>query len=263
MKQAIIIILMLLLCAVGASATVTFSDATPANLAQTTDLNMTFNLTLTSDLANVSNMAGYLFLSKIGNDTAVYNKTIVMTNATENSANVAGLGVGFYQWYWVGKDNDGNITGLSRWFEVRDSTNQTYFSWRNDNSFEAMTLNRDNGNLNVSGTFSGESTANIDGILTMGNNIAMGSNNITGLSYLSGFTAFGNIIMASLNLTGADYISVTDLNVGDDLNVAGQLNMTGSNEVIWFANNASITTNATCLHLRSPDGTTVTSVCNA
>lgn len=75
-----------------------------------------------------------------------------------------------------------NTTSDSRWFEIQDggsSSNYTLFSWQNDSGFEAMTLNKDTGDLWIAGNF------NYDGDLNITGNIDMNSTgtayNITGL----------------------------------------------------------------------------------
>lgn len=163
MRHAILFIMMLLLCAVGASATITYSDVAPANLAAQTSTSMLFNLTATTDadFNSTGRITTWLFINpNVSTDTMTENTSVVVTNATWRNFTVSSLTVGFYQYYFITNDTDGNTTSNTRWFEIRDSTNQTYFSWRNDTGFEAMVLNRDNGNLNVTGT------AGIGGVFT-------------------------------------------------------------------------------------------------
>ncbi|MFA5133013.1 MAG: hypothetical protein WC444_06830 [Candidatus Paceibacterota bacterium] len=367
MKLSIIAI-MLLLCMPIAFASVSYTLTAPANLAEQTSTSMLFNWTPTLSVgATGGGMTTWLFLSAVNNNTPVYNTSATVTNATWRNVTVTGLSVGFYKWYLVTNDSTGNTTSASRWFEIKDTDNQTDFRWTNTAGTVAMRLNRDTGDLDLTGSMditsnlivrknltvlgteivANVTTMSVNGSVNPGINSTFGLGtsslywlnlyttnlyatnleknldatgfNITSAAFISatnlsgaliwsdlhtypaacpansavttvndsitctdglytlaeqvanhgnwsadkssylalaGGTMTGNIVMNSKNVTGITYLNATNQDLG------GQLNMTGSNQVIWFANNASITTNTTCLILRSPDGTGVMNVCN-
>lgn len=154
MKKIILALLMITLCALGVSATVTYTLTAPANLYATTATEVIFNWTATTDDATApAGMTTWIYLSTVNNDTAILNTSGLVTNATWRNITVTGLTTGFYAWYLITNDSDGNTSSVSRWFEIRDVDEQDLYYWENDSGYVAMTLNRSSGNLNISGTF--------------------------------------------------------------------------------------------------------------
>ena len=240
MNKIILTIIMLVLCLPVAFATVTNTINAPSNLAITNTTSMLFNWTPVVTGATATGLTSWLRLSPVNNKTLVVNQTVTVTNNTWRNVTISNLAIGMYKWDIVTNSSLGNSTTAYRWFEIRDSNNQSLFRWENETGFRLMSLDITLGNLNISGTFSGT---------LIWSNLSSYPVACPGGSYI---TELG------------DSTTCTQINsINGSLSVPGTLNLTGVNSTIWFANNASIITNTTCLILRSPDGSGVTNVCNA
>src|SRR3990167_5558864 len=141
----------ILLILVGpATATVTFNNLFPATLYRTVGTSIVFNWTGIADDINLSNnLTSFLFITPTNNETHfIQNATVTnCKNNTVCSATVSGFGAGFYQWYVLMMDNDGNTSLGAKWFEIVDTTNESLFYWTNDSGFVAMTLDKNSGEL--------------------------------------------------------------------------------------------------------------------
>ena len=146
----------ILLILVGpATATVTFNNWFPATLYRTVGTSIVFNWTGIADDINLSNnLTSFLFITPTNNETHfIQNATVTnCKNNTVCSATVSGFGAGFYQWYVLMMDNDGNTSLGAKWFEIVDTTNESLYYWMNDSGFVAMTLDKNSGDLAVTGT---------------------------------------------------------------------------------------------------------------
>ena len=118
-------------------------------LIQSDTLNVTSvleNITYACNLsgANVSGSV-YLTTNGIGED-----EYITINSAGSNASGILGLTIG------TTYGTSTNSTSDIRWFEIKDATNETFFRWGNVTD-DVMWLNRNTGDLNISGSFTGTS----------------------------------------------------------------------------------------------------------
>jgi len=161
-------------------------------------------------------------------------------NITGNASGIFGLTTGII------KGTQNNYSTGGNWFEILEggaSGNHTNFKWTNDSGFIAMTLHKDNGNLNVTGNIVGGANLTIPGI-----NFTNGSIEISGnLSLGQKITfAFGemidnirdNIIRVTSNLLAAQNIEVGNLTVNDTITLTsgGEINTTNNGDIVLNPN---------------------------
>jgi len=264
MKKILILIMMLLFCATAVVATVTHTLTAPANLFETTDTSVLFNWTPSSSTNDTTGMTTWFYLSEVNNDTVVLNETVTVTNATWRNITITGLEVGFYKWELKSNDTDGNDTTNYRWFEIRDASNQSNFRWENDTGYRAMTLGKDDGNLNITGNL----TLNDGGKITTTDN-----GNITILPQGSGITQVGDAGTQGHTLTANDDLFISGklevdgvsffdsiLTMAADL-VMGNFNLTNIDALIFGNSSGGIIDSPTNSYLRIGDaGTTAHSL---
>ena len=241
MKKTILILMaMLLLIAFPAVATVTYTLTAPANLYETTSTSVTWQWNATSDdTTQPAGMTTWLYLSAVNNDTAVVNASVRIYNDTWYNTTTQTLSEGFFTWYLVTNDSDGNTTSESRWLEVRGSDNESDFRWENETGFLAMLLDSNTGDLSIYGNLSVAGDVNCTSFNISGN-LEMGGDNITGATFVSSGNLSGNLSWSDLYgypsacsattgpLTGlGDSTTCTDAwvrNTGDT--ISGDLNWT-------------------------------------
>ena len=112
------------------AATVTTTINAPADYYSTTNTTMLINITPISD-TNTS-LTSWIYLSAVNNETPIFNTSIITTNGSVNTTQILGLSVGYYRWYVKSADDDGNVSELERWYEVRTTGNASYYRWYND-----------------------------------------------------------------------------------------------------------------------------------
>ena len=213
MKTPLIFLLMLLCLSSVALATTSWTLNAPADLFETTSSSVTFNWTAVRTVYSTGN--SYLWINDVENAT---NSTCA--NATACTLVVTGFQDGFFQWYITSTDNAANLSSDARWLEVRDSLNESHFRWGNDSGVDVMTLEKDTGDLNITGSFDAVGGVTVGGNLDVTGNITLGQK-IT-FAFLE---VIDNIVNGYIKITGR-------LNVTSDLNVAGDAKIDGELSVI-------------------------------
>lgn len=157
-KNIIIMLGMFLVAVFSVSAALNYTINGPVNFFETTSSSVTFNWTAQSDLNTSINSTIYI------NNTL--NKSILCTNGTGCNVTI-NSGEGFYNWFVVSTEIGSNTTNSSdRWYQVRNIFNVTNFFWGNDTTV-VMWLNRNTGDLNISGDFAATGGITFTGNLTI------------------------------------------------------------------------------------------------
>jgi len=264
-----LILLFILLSVIGFSAE-TYVVKSPANYYTTTSTSVFFNWTITSTTQR--NFASYFYLSKTDNSTLLFNQTILCTNATSCNTTKSSLSPGEYKWQLqVNNSLTSNATITTRWLEIMLSNESDYFVWQNDSNFIDMTLNKNTGDLNVTGNIIGKKNITASwyfGLFnwTTDNYFTFDGKTLTanvskfndtyirrdGASSLTSTWKVGgqNINMSSANITNVNYINPS----GSDLKIGGNINTVKNitTDVHYFN---TITTTPTCTGCIYKNGT--------
>lgn len=240
MKKLLSIILMLLAIIPAVIAGTTYTLTAPADLTITTDTSMLFNWTVVVTGATVPGMTTWVYLSPVNNKTGVINTTAVVSNNTWRNVTISGLSVGFYKWYLVTNTSAGNTTSTMRWFEVRDTTNQTYFRWENESGFQAMKLDKNLGDLTVTRNTVVGGQLNASGATNLFSTLSV---NGTATPYSNASFNLGSISLLWKQLFVNDITAFNDINATGKMNAATLNTGQGDNEL--YAMNQNVRTSDT------------------
>jgi len=148
---------------------ITSTATAPYNTTDSTDLNLTYTWNGTVETCRVTLVADNAL--PLANVTASINAVCNVTagNTSATILTLTGYGYGSQEYITLGSNNaptrlglsnnsktsgtQTDYTTLSRWFEVRDLGNESDWIWSDDDGSDRMLLNRDTGNLWVSGDF--------------------------------------------------------------------------------------------------------------
>lgn len=154
----ILAVVIFLASIVGALA-VTYNLASPTNYASSNSTTVYFNWSFTDSVEK--NMTSRLMLSAANNESLIYlNTSKLCLNATQCNVTLSSLGTGMYKWY-INSTKGSNsslpvVVSANRWFEVRSNPSGEWLIFGNGTN-QAMALQKNTGDLNITGTLKASS----------------------------------------------------------------------------------------------------------